>query len=568
MPSIRTVNLTSERRLRGSYPISRFALDNAGIFTLAVPRPLETRTYDVTRFHLDGSSDVLASFAAETLLRLEVGADSGNCVGMTIDDVYLFTPGHKGRFLGERHHSYVDAALSRDGLRLAVGFSDRAGASYAVAYGEVTGRVAWTQDADAGVSVVAISPEGARIAMGSDGGQIGMLDTERRQAWQFESTEPIRALACSPGGAFTAFGTGAGTVGLLTSEGARRWSGPAGGAVTALAIDDSASMIVAICARDGEAGGCRIVIFGSRGSVLKELETERSLVGAALSPDGSRLAVSARGGVHLLYEIETIVEAEGAAPHDSALASGMEKARTLLVGGEPTAALGALRSAAEAHPLEPDAALAELHTTVLDAIRKEAEHQMALGELDGCIAGLEAALLLEPDVHALSALLRAGKTALVNALRDEAQQQAAGEQLTAAESCLRRALAVDPYDADLRLELRSVVGRRVSQLDSEARLHVEQKEWNEGIRALELAESLLPAAERRRRIESVLTEREIAAGLALYNEKRYPEAVFQFRKALARDGSSAEAQRYLAFAERFAADASRDQLVDRFSKLE
>ena len=58
MASIRTVNLLWERRLRGTYPVARHALDNAGTLTLAVPRPLEARTYDLSRLRTDGAIEV------------------------------------------------------------------------------------------------------------------------------------------------------------------------------------------------------------------------------------------------------------------------------------------------------------------------------------------------------------------------------------------------------------------------------------------------------------------------------------------------------------------------------
>ena len=49
MATIRTVNLFWERKYRGAYPLARYALDDAGTLTLAVPRPLEARTFDLTR---------------------------------------------------------------------------------------------------------------------------------------------------------------------------------------------------------------------------------------------------------------------------------------------------------------------------------------------------------------------------------------------------------------------------------------------------------------------------------------------------------------------------------------
>src|SRR5262249_88580 len=100
MVSIRTVNLLWERRIRATYPVARHALDHVGTLALAIPRPLEVRTYDLTRLRTDGGLDVSGSFAVETLLELEVSAFADNFLGMTADDAYLFHEGGKGRFLG------------------------------------------------------------------------------------------------------------------------------------------------------------------------------------------------------------------------------------------------------------------------------------------------------------------------------------------------------------------------------------------------------------------------------------------------------------------------------------
>ena len=61
---------------------------------------------------------------------------------------------------------------------------------------------------------------------------------------------------------------------------------------------------------------------------------------------------------------------------------------------------------------------------------------------------------------------------------------------------------------------------------------------------------------------------EFAAGMAAYNAKEYREAVFQFKKVLARDAAHSEAKRYLGFSQKFAQDTSNEALNDRFSRLE
>lgn len=142
MTSIRTVNMVWERKVRGSYAVSRFALDDSGTVTLVLPRPLEARAYDLTRIAADGAMDVRATFSVETLLELEASAESDSVIGMTSDDLYLLHAGLKTRFLAERHIIFVDSALSINGRTVIAGFSDMAGSSFALAVGDINGRVA------------------------------------------------------------------------------------------------------------------------------------------------------------------------------------------------------------------------------------------------------------------------------------------------------------------------------------------------------------------------------------------------------------------------------------------
>ncbi|HLV81314.1 MAG TPA: hypothetical protein VKT32_13595, partial [Chthonomonadaceae bacterium] len=71
MPRIRTVKMVWEKRLRGAYPLSRYALNAEGTLAVAAPRPLEARAYDLTHVRLEGSVEVRSGFVAEKLLKVE-----------------------------------------------------------------------------------------------------------------------------------------------------------------------------------------------------------------------------------------------------------------------------------------------------------------------------------------------------------------------------------------------------------------------------------------------------------------------------------------------------------------
>src|SRR5262245_3005663 len=98
MATIRTVNMIWKRKWRGSYPVSRFALDDRGTLSAALPRPLETRAYELTRLSREGEAEPRVVFSSETLLKMDLSAEAEEMIGMTADDLYLFQGGHKGRY--------------------------------------------------------------------------------------------------------------------------------------------------------------------------------------------------------------------------------------------------------------------------------------------------------------------------------------------------------------------------------------------------------------------------------------------------------------------------------------
>ena len=177
MSSIRTVNLIWETKTRASYPVSRYAVSDEGIVTLAMPRPLEVRAYDLTLISKNESKQTGSGFSVETLLKVEASSGSQNAIGMTSDDLYLLVNGTKKRFLGERHNLYADSSLSRDGKLIVAGFSDMSGSSFAFAYGDISGEAHWLHELPDSISCLALSPDGVRIAIGSETGKLWMMDS-------------------------------------------------------------------------------------------------------------------------------------------------------------------------------------------------------------------------------------------------------------------------------------------------------------------------------------------------------------------------------------------------------
>lgn len=569
MQALRTVNIVWEQKFRGAYPVSRYALGDEGTVVLALPRPLEARAYDLTRLHPDGAMDVLAGFSVETLLKLEVSASSNDCLGMTTDDIYLFRDGSKSRFLGEQRLSFVDAALSADGARLAVGFSDFAGASYALAYGEIGGRVTWLRDVDLPLSSLTLSRDGKRIALGAEAGTLWMVDAARRDVWQFEQEEPVRALACSAEGAITVYGTAGGTVGLIDSEGARRWEARMPGEIVALALSGEGTFCAALVRDSSSAAATQIVCLVGEGQIGWEYEAEKRLLGLSLSSSGRYLATGARDGTVTVYEAVP-GEAAGSVRTGSGESPARAEADAQAEAGDLEGAVRTLRAALEADPA--DAALYQAFAVQQEhwfqTCQEQAQTCCAASDFAGAIAALEPLLCAAPHHVAAVTLRAAAGKERARQLLSEAREQIASGSAEAAETALLAAIAHDTHLLDARTELASLRARRAAEAAEEAERLLAEGDMEAGIAALEQAQKFAPSPELAAKLARAQVAHEFMEGIAHYNAKRYHEAVFQFKKVLARDPNHHEARRHLDYAQTFAQDSATADLNDRFSRLE
>lgn len=570
MAAIRTVNLLWERKYRGAYPLAHYALDNAGALTLAIPRPLEARTFDLTRLHPDGSAENRSSFAVETLVKLETSAQADGVIGMTADDLYLFHAGTKSRFLPDRRINFIDSALSADGRFVTAAFSDMAGASFAHAYGEINGYVTWLRELPVPASAVAMARDGSRVALGAETGTVWLMDAGRREIWEFDQEGSVRALACSEEGLHVVYGLADGRVGLIGGDGARKWETRLPGEVFALALSSDGSLCAALCRRPDGPASAHIYCLDATGTVGWDFDAEKRLLGLSLSPDGRFMATGARDGTTAVYEV---VPSEGAETARERRPAGdpLTEAAARRRKGDFAGALQILREALEFDPADCAGCdrLLAVRSAYLQEGFDEAQEQMAKGELADAI-GLLGALLTAEPLHTEAALvLRTARVRRSEALVAEAEQRSAAGDVVQAEMKLREAIAVAPVGpTPARTALAALFTRHAEAADADADRLLAQGDLQAGLAALERAQSAAASREREQKIGRAQTALEFATGMTAYNEKRYSEAVFQFKKVLARDTAHAEAKRYLNFAQKFAQDAATESLTDRFSRLE
>ena len=569
MPTIRTVNLLWEKRIRQTYPVAAYSVRDDGAVMLAVPRPLEARAYDRALLLPDGATETRSGFSVETLLKLELTWQADNGMGMTSDDIYLFREGGKERFLGDRHLLYVDAALSEAGQHVFTAFSDMSGTSFALAYGTIKGHVDWTAEIEGVLTSVAISRQGNRVATGLEHGVVLLKDASRRDVWEFGVGEPIRALACSRDGVWVAYGTREGSIGLVDGDGTRKWEATLPGEIVKIALSGDGTICAALCRPRQDPNNVLLACMGATGQVDWQYASEQMLTGLSLSDNGQYLATGTRNGTTAVYKV---IVGEGAAAgvgHTGGRA--LAQAAGLAQAGDLQGAARLLQIALEADPanVEVYEAWTRQREDWLAIALQSALAQAEQGDIPGAMAGLETLLREEPLRPDVVTILAEVTQQRVRELHAHAQTLLVQEQDDLAEAALLDALRVSPLDTRaIRLQLGTLRDRRSQSADTLADALLAEGNLEEGVAALERAQAVNPTPERAQKLLRAQTAMEFGAGMVAYNAKEYREAIFQFKKVLARDPQHAEATRYLGFAQRFANDASNESLNDRFSRLE
>ena len=223
--------------------------------------------------------------------------------------------------------------------------------------------------------------------------------------------------------------------------------------------------------------------------------------------------------------------------------------------GDRSAAWAKLR--ASLNPRESDLILAEKLIALRDSWLSEQLNSIVLAAHSEAILRLRQLLTVEPTCLQAAEKLIAVQRAHIEELVSKADPDS-----------LRTALEIDPFHLEARRMLVNLQAQLSKTSEEEAAIKVLTGDLDSALVLLEAAQSTSYSTEREQRIQRIILDKEFTDGKDFYQDRRYDEAIFQFRKVLLKDSKHAEAQRLLQFAESFAKGSSSEDLSERFRMLE
>lgn len=556
-----TANLVFERRVKGHLPVTRLAVTDSGRVMIAVPDDHQPRLYHLICFSVTGEWESLGSFSVEKLQHIDFSEDARTFVAATDDDVYVFGEGAKKRFFPERRDNYSALSISASGEYFAIGSADMILSSHSVTLAKTKSGQVWIKDLPFSATSVCISGDARRLLVGSEDGCVVMLDGLRATVWQLEGADPVTALATSHTGGVSVVGTRKGMVYAIGEGGGMLWEVESGGRIKDCAMSGDGTLVAAV--RESP-GGSVVDLFCGDGTPVMEHGLSSDVVSVACSPDGGYIALSAADG---LLQILEVTSAPGIACTEDKARAIRDEGYAAAEQGDHALAAEKLEQYLKLYPADPEACarLAESADALVEQHLAEAERLAVEGDL--CQAGqaLQSACRLITYDHRLSERTAAIRDRLVAESLSRAQALEREGRLEEAVALVRDVIGLDFMSCEARAMLCGLQTTLVAKYLADADTALKENRAADAVVILTKAMAAAPSQETQSKLTRARAVQAFKEGLALYESKKFSQAVFQFRKVLSLDPDNAEAQKYIEYSESLRQD---DMLFDRFSKLE
>ena len=227
-------------------------------------------------------------------------------------------------------------AISQDGARVAVGSRDNSLRLF-----DADGDLLWQFDAQNSILGVDIAPDGQWLAVASEDRHVYLLDAAGSLLWQFKAARPMNNAAVARDGSLVAATSDDLSVYALDGEGNLLWQEALGIGVQAVDIYGSGEKArVVVGSDDG-----LITIYSRTGKPLLETWLDYSVRAVSVSATGARILAGASDGSAMLlngangselwrFEAEDAITGVSLAADGSSALVGSEDGSAYLLGGD------------------------------------------------------------------------------------------------------------------------------------------------------------------------------------------------------------------------------------------
>ena len=227
-------------------------------------------------------------------------------------------------------------AISQDGARVAVGSRDNSLRLF-----DADGDLLWQFDAENSILGVDIAPDGQWLAVASEDRHVYLLDAAGSLLWQFKAARPMNNAAVARDGSLVAATSDDLSVYALDGEGNLLWQEALGIGVQAVDIYGSGEKArVVVGSNDG-----LITIYSRTGKPLLETWLDYSVRAVSVSATGARILAGASDGSAMLlngangselwrFEAEDAITGVSLAADGSSALVGSEDGSAYLLGGD------------------------------------------------------------------------------------------------------------------------------------------------------------------------------------------------------------------------------------------